>query len=127
MGKSNKTKNKKNTVVRRDTVRRGSSTRGSLHYRSDTTLKKSSLDLMPAYVQTRRVRVRKPRDPEPTSFRSRKINYGAFHSPFNLEQLTPKEFVCARRKIRREIIHAIGAGGTKVRKPRYTDKSQIKC
>jgi len=36
-------------------------------------------------------------------------------------------FICARRAIRREIMFALGRGGSKVSRPKFTSKSKVKC
>lgn len=38
-----------------------------------------------------------------------------------------RAFVCARRKIRREVIFASGKGGKKISAPKYNNQSKIKC
>lgn len=35
--------------------------------------------------------------------------------------------LCVRRKIRKEIIHARGIAGSKVRKPRFNEFSRVRC
>lgn len=45
-----------------------------------------------------------------------------------LRVATPaRAFLCARRKIRREVLFAAGVGGTKTRKPKFTQQSSVRC
>lgn len=47
---------------------------------------------------------------------------------FNVINNLPKEaLVCARRKIRKEVIFASGRGGSKVRPPRHNFNSKLWC
>ncbi|AXH73757.1 MAG: hypothetical protein [Microviridae sp.] len=125
MSKKNKTKNKKQIVRRTNQVRR-SPTRPRLH--DQNIAYKFSLDQTPLYVQYERTsKRRKPIEPERSDqVSSKKINFGSFHSPIDIN-LKPKDYICAKRQIRREIIHALGYGGRKVRKPKYNNQSKIKC
>lgn len=66
----------------------------------------------------------RPRTPEPTSFEVRPQKLGKFHAPFTI----PKKLdICGKRMVRREVLHATGKAGSRVRPPKYTAKSAVKC
>lgn len=38
-----------------------------------------------------------------------------------------RTIVCIRRKVRKEVMHASGAAGSRVQRPRFNEKSKISC
>lgn len=59
--------------------------------------------------------------PQPSSrFSNTPLGQLAFVSP-------KRVLTCIRRAVRKQIMHATGAAGGKVKKPKYNRESQIKC
>lgn len=124
-----KRKTNKNNIVRRTNTIRRAPARPRLHD-AKNYYSKFSLDQTPYYVQYERASKAKrtPIEPERSSVSQsfKPTNFGKFHSPININ-LKPKDIVCAKRQIRREVIHALGYGGQKVKPPKYNSQSKIKC
>lgn len=59
--------------------------------------------------------------------RSRPLTSFSFLSPRIVVQAPLRAVLCARRKVRKEIIHALGVAGSKVKKPRRNSTSNLHC
>lgn len=67
-------------------------------------------------------------DPSPTPSRVQKGRPAALFAPAVVAFKAPAHVaVCARRGVRKEVIHANGVAGTKVRKPRRGPFTGVKC
>jgi len=98
------------------TVRRGYTTRrpARLHtYASQTSPQRRAKN--PSVLK----QLRKPS--------KRNQNFNTVLNTQKLNQPTLRGLICAKRQIRKEVIHAMGRGGSKVRPPQYKPQSQIKC
>lgn len=75
--------------------------------------------------------VRRPRRTQVKRDLPIKSNLGftrSLHSGILNESDVYRSYVCAKRRIRKEVIHALGkAGSGSKRPPRYTDQSKVKC
>lgn len=69
----------------------------------------------------------RPRLPvRPRRLPDRRIKQRSIFTAVNSDALL-RAAVCARRQVRKEVLHAKGVGGSRVRAPRFRSSSKIKC
>ncbi|UOF81634.1 hypothetical protein [Microviridae sp.] len=130
MSRKNKSSINRSKITGRrfQTARRPSLHSYRLSDRDYTKISRTYLDYEPvntqALVRARPRRVEQKRElPEKS-----KLGFtNRLHAPIMENMDLRRVYICAKRRVRKEVIHALGRSGSGGSRPRYTQDSRVKC